>query len=183
MGESSNQTLLAVQLRSADARTVAALRATWERLAPEYPFDPQFVSDTFAERLRQDRQFGQLVGAFGVVAVVLACMGVFGLAAHMAERRTKEIGVRKVLGASVAGLVALLSAEFVRLVLVALVVAAPVTALLARRWLEEFAYPAPLHAAPFVAIGLGVLALALLTVSVHAVRAATADPVKALRSE
>ena len=141
------------------------------------------MSDTFAEALRADRQLGQLFGAFGFVAIVLACVGVFGLAAHAAQRRTKEIGIRKVLGASVAGLVARLSREFAGLVGVALLVAAPVTVLLAQRWLEDFAYPASLSAGPFVLVGVGVLSLALLAAGVHAVRAATADPVRALRSE
>ena len=183
MSEYVNTLTLSVQLASADARTLDAVREVWERVAPAYPFDPQFVSDAFAESLRADRQLGQLFGALGLVAVVLACVGVFGLAAHAAERRTKEVGVRKVLGASVVGLVARLSGEFARLVVVALVVATPVAVLLARRWLEDFAYPAPLTAGPFVAVGVGVLALALLAAGVHAVRAATADPVRALRSE
>ena len=183
MGEFSNTLALVVQLGSADARALDAVRDVWERTVPEYPFDPQFVDDTFADGLREDRRLGQLFGAFGAVAVVLACLGVFGLAAHAAERRTKEVGIRKVLGATVAGLVARLSGEFVALVAVALAVAAPVTVLLARRWLEDFAYPAPLSLAPFVLVGLGVLVLALLAAGVHAVRAATADPVRALRSE
>ncbi len=183
LAEFESTTLLAVQLRSSDARTLAALRAMWERLAPEYPFDPRFVSDAFADQMRQDRQLGQLFGAVGLVAVVLACLGVFGLAAHAAERRRKEIGIRKVLGATVAGLVARLSGEFARLVAVALAVAAPVAWWLARRWLEGFAYPAPLSAGPFVGVAVGVLALALLAAGVHAVRAATADPVRSLRSD
>ncbi len=183
LAEFESTALLAVQLRSSDARTLGTLRAMWERLAPEYPFEPHFVSDAFADQMRQDRQLGQLFGAVGLVAVVLACLGVFGLAAHAAERRTKEIGIRKVLGATVAGLVARLSGEFARLVVVALVIAAPVSWWLARRWLEGFAYPAPLSVGPFVGVGVGVLVLALLAAGVHAVRAATADPVRALRSE
>ncbi len=160
-----------------------AMRRAWERMVPEYPFEPAFVDDQFADQLREDRQLGQLFGTFGGIAIALACMGVFGLAAHEAQRRTKEIGIRKVLGASMAGLVARLSGEFARLVVLALVVAAPVTVLLARRWLEDFAYPAPISAGPFVLVGLGVLILALAAAGVHALRAVTADPVRALRSE
>ena len=178
-----NTLFLSIQLASADARTMAAVRRVWEKTVPEYPFDPRFVSDTFADQLREDQQLGQLFGAVGLIAIVLACLGVFGMAAHEAQRRTKEIGVRKVLGATVAGLVARLSGEFARLVVVALVVAAPLAWWLAQRWLEGFAYPAPLSAGPFVLVGVGVLALALLAAGVHAVRAATADPVRALRSE
>ncbi|MDT0632556.1 ABC transporter permease [Rubrivirga litoralis] len=174
---------LVVQLNSADARTLGGIQGVWERVVPEYPFDPQFVTDTFAGELREDRRLGQLFGALGGVAVVLACLGVFGLAAHAADRRRKEVGIRKVLGATVAGLVARLSGEFAALVAVALVVAGPVVWWTGRRWLEDFAYPAPLAAWPFVAVALGVLALALLAAGVHAIRAATADPVRALRSE
>ena len=183
MTDRTNTLTLAVQLAAVDARTLDALRSVWERTVPDYAFAPVFVSDLFADEVRDDRRLGQLFGAFGLVAVVLACLGVFGLAAHAAERRTKEIGVRKVLGASVAGLVARLSGEFARLVVVALVLAAPITMWLARRWLEDFAYPSPLTAGPFLLLGMGILALALVTSSVHAVRAATADPARALRSE
>ena len=183
LGEFHNKLMLAVQLTSADARALDAVRGVWEREVPEYPFAPAFVSDAFADQLREDRQLGQLFALVGGVAVVLACLGVFGLAAHAAERRRKEVGIRKVLGATVAGLVARLSGEFAALVAVSLVVAGPVVWWAGRRWLDDFAYPAPLAAWPFVAVGLGVLALALLAAGVHAVRAATADPVRALRSE
>ena len=106
-----------------------------------------------------------------------------GLAAYAAERRTKEFGIRKVLGASVAGLVARLSREFVGLVILALVLAAPIVVIGARRWLEGFAYPAAVEPGVFVALAAGVLVLALATVSVHALRVALADPVRSLRSE
>jgi len=179
-----NMTRLAVQIDAEHAgAALAAMRRAWDRTVPEYPFEPAFVDDQFADQLREDRQLGQLFGAFSGIAIVLACMGVFGLAAHEAQRRTKEIGIRKVLGASVSGLVARLSGEFARLVVLALGVAAPVTVLFAQRWLEDFAYPAPISAAPFVLVGLGVLGLALAAAGVHALRAATADPIRALRSE
>ena len=184
VGDFMNMTRLAVQIDAQHAGpALVAMRRAWERTVPEYPFEPSFVDEQFAEQLREDRQLGQLFGAFSAIAIVLACMGVFGLAAHEAQRRSKEIGIRKVLGATVAGLVARLSSEFARLVVVALMIAAPVTVLLARRWLEDFAYPAPPAAGPVVLVGVGVLALALLAAGVHAVRAATADPVHALRSE
>ena len=183
LGETFNMLRLVVQLRAADARALDDVAAAWAGVAPDYAFDPVFLDDLFAEDLREDRRLGQLFGAFGLVAVLLACLGVFGLAAHAAERRTKEVGIRKVLGASVASLVARLSGEFARLVALALLIAIPVTVVLARRWLEGFAYPAPLRPEPFVLVAAGVLALALLTAGVHAVRAALADPVRALRSE
>jgi putative ABC transport system permease protein len=176
--------LLALRLDHADLPgALAAVRGTWERLAPEYPFEATFVDDRFAEQLREDRQLGQLFGVVAGIAVVLALFGLLGLAAHATERRRKEVGVRKVLGATVASIVLLLTRDFARLVLIALVVAVPIAVLLAQRWLENFAYPVPLGATPFVLVGLGLLALALGTVSLHAHRAATDDPIAALRTE
>ena len=179
-----NTTQLAVKIdgeRAEDA--LAEIEGVWNATVPEYPFAPEFVDDQFADQLRQDRQLGQMFGLFAGIAVLLACFGMLGLAAHAAEQRTKEFGIRKVLGASVAGLVARLSREFVALVALALVLAAPIVVLGARRWLEGFAYPAAVGVGPFVGLALGVLALALATVSVHALRVALADPVRSLRSE
>ena len=179
-----NTTQLAVLIDAARAETALVdMERAWKTVAPEYPFDPVFVDDLFADQLREDRQLGQLFGLFAAIAVLLACVGMLGLAAHAAERRTKEFGIRKVLGASVSGLVARLSREFVALVGVALALAAPIVVIGARRWLEGFAYPAAVAPGPFVALALGVLLLALATVSVHALRVALADPVRSLRSE
>ncbi|MEM1116314.1 MAG: ABC transporter permease [Bacteroidota bacterium] len=180
----SNQQRLAVRLSGADvAGALGSVAEAWAEVVPDHPFDPQFVEDRFAASLQRDRQLGVLLGFFGGVAVLLAVLGVFGLAAHAAERRTKEIGIRRVLGATISGLVVRLSSEFAVLVGVGLAVAAPVVVVVGQRWLEGFAFPAPLSPVPFVLVGLGVLALALLTSGVHAVRAATADPVRALRSD
>ncbi|MEM6326242.1 MAG: ABC transporter permease [Bacteroidota bacterium] len=177
-------TALAVTIEPNDMQPVLDdMEQAWARVAPEYAFAPSFLDDQFANQLREDRQFGQLVGLFGAIAVVLAAFGLLGLSAHAAERRTKEFGIRKVLGASVAGLVTRLSREFVLLALVALAVAAPIVVVIGRRWLEGFAYPASVHPGLFVALCAGVLVLTLATVCVHALRVALADPVQSLRSE
>ncbi len=179
----ANQFFLALQLDRADLPgALATVRTAWEQLAPEHPFQATFVDDRFAGQLSEDRQFGQLIGAFALVAVVLALLGLVGLAAHAAERRRKEVGVRKVLGARVAGLVVLLTRDYAALLAVALAVAVPVAVLLARRWLDDFAYPVPLGAGPFLLLGV-LAALALGTVAALAWRAATADPVESLRYE
>ena len=179
-----NTTQLVVQIHAQQAdEALADMEQAWAAAAPGYPFAPEFVDDQFANQLRADRQLGQLFGLFAGIAVLLACFGMLGLAAHAAERRTKEFGIRKVLGASVAGLVARLSREFVGLVILALVLAAPIVVIGARRWLEGFAYPAAVEPGIFVALAAGVLVLALATVSVHALRVALADPVRSLRSE
>jgi len=182
--DEASRFFLTLRLDHADLPgALAAVRGTWERLAPEYPFEATFVDDRFAEQFREDRQLGQLFGVVAGITVVLALFGLLGLAAHATERRRKEVGVRKVLGATASNIVLLLTHDFARLVLIALVVAVPIAVVLAQRWLENFAYPVPLGATPFVLVGLGLLALALGTVSLHAHRAATDDPVAALRTE
>ncbi|MEM6782356.1 MAG: ABC transporter permease [Bacteroidota bacterium] len=176
--------LLAVRLASDDLRgNLDALETAWAEAAPGIPFAPQFLDDRFAEQLTEDRTLAGLVGGVAVVAVLLALFGLLGLSAYAAEQRTKEIGVRKVLGARVGHLVGLLAKDFVALVGVALVVAVPVVVLLAQRWLEDFAYPAPIRPEVFVGLAVGMLFIAAATVSVHAFRAATADPVRTLRHE
>ena len=163
--------------------TLAHLRETWSRFAPERPFVYSFLDESFARQYEADAQFGKVFGYFALLAVVIACLGLFGLASFTAERRTKEIGVRKVLGASIASIVLLLSKDFTRLVLIALVLAAPLAYLAMTRWLEAFAYRVEISWPIFLMAGLIALLIALLTVSYQAARAALADPVKALRYE
>jgi len=162
---------------------LAALEAAWTRVLPDRPFDYTFVDEQLDKRYEGDRKLGWLFGVFALLAIGIACLGLFGLAAYTAERRTKEIGVRKVLGASTASLAGLLSMEFLRLVLVASVLAVPVAYLAVDRWLEGFAYRVDLGPGVFAAAGAAVLLIALATVAGQALRAAAADPVKALRYE
>ncbi len=124
-----------------------------------------------------------LIGVFALLAVGVACLGLFGLAAFTAEQRTKEIGIRKVLGASVESILVLLSKDFVKLVLWAVVLASPLAYLATQRWLEEFAYRVDVSWPIFLMAGLTALGIALLTVSYQAIRAALADPVESLRYE
>ncbi len=166
-----------------EAEALAGLRAEWRRLAPGRPFEYEFVDDLYAEGYAHERRLGTIFGVFAGLAVFVACLGLLGLAAFSARRRTKEVGIRKVLGASAASVVALLSREFVVLVGLAFALAAPAAYLLVERWLESFAFHAPLGPAPFLLAGGLALAVALLTVSAHALRAATADPVQSLRHE
>jgi putative ABC transport system permease protein len=160
-----------------------AVEATWRRMVPHRPFEYRFLDEAFAAAYARERQLGRLVGGFAGLAVFIACLGLFGLAAYAAERRTKEIGVRKVLGASARDIVLLLSREFVLLVVLGALVAAPFAYWAAARWLEGFAYRASLGPDVFVVAGAVALLIALLTVSAQALRAASADPVKALRYE
>lgn len=170
-----------------DPAQTAAVRAhaeaVWERFFPGYAFRAEFLDEAFAAQYEAERRLARTFAVFAGLAVFVACLGLFGLAAYVTAQRTKEVGVRKVLGASVASLVALLSKDFVVLVLVSFGVAVPVAWLLMQRWLDGFAYPAALGAGPFVLAGLLALAVALVAVGVHALRAATADPVQSLRYE
>jgi len=165
------------------AGTLEELESMWSQFAPAYPFKFNFVDDSVDALYRTEERFGKIFATFTGLAVLVACMGLFGLAAYTAEQRTKEIGIRKVLGARVGGLVALLSAEFLKLVAFAFVIAAPVAYALMLRWLDDFAYRVDLSPILFLGVGLGAAVLALLTVSYQAIRAATADPVRSLRYE
>jgi len=162
--------------------TLAAIEGIWAGFS-NYPFEYAPLSEEVAGLYADDERLARGVEGFTLLALFIASLGLFGLAASAAEQRTKEIGVRKVLGAGVAGLVARLTWDFLRLVAVALVVAVPVAALAADRWLESFAYRVHLSPTEFVLAGLLALIVGALTVSTQALRAATADPVKALRAE
>lgn len=175
---------LSARLRPGDLDgTLAFLERRLAALAPGLPFEYFFVDERFEALHRADARLGQIFGLFAGLAVLIACLGLVGLAAYMAERRTKEVGVRKVLGASVGSVVVLLSKDFARLVLIAFVVAAPVAYVAMGRWLEGFAYRIDLEPGIFLFAGATTLAIALATVSTHALRAATADPVRTLRYE
>ena len=165
------------------AGSLAAVEATWERMVPHRPFAYRFLDEAFAEAYARERQLGRLVGTFAGLAVLIACLGLFGLAAYAAERRTKEIGVRKALGATARDIVLLLSREFALLVVLGALAAAPFAYWAAGRWLEGFAYHVPLGPGVFVLAGTVVLMIALATVAGQALRAASTDPVKALRYE
>jgi putative ABC transport system permease protein len=163
--------------------TMEAVQDRWASLALDRPYDATFVDQYFARLYEQDRQFGRLFAVFAALAIVVACLGLFGLATHTVQQRTKEIGIRKALGASAASLAALLSSDFAKLVGVAFAVAVPIAYLSMSRWLEGFAYRIDLGLGVFVAAGILALVVALGTVGVQAWRAARLDPTKALRSE
>jgi putative ABC transport system permease protein len=165
------------------AGTLAFLEAQWEVLGPDAPFSYFFLDEAYDQLYRNEARIGQLFGLFSALAVLIACLGLFGLAAFTAERRTKEIGIRKVLGASVRDIVVMLSRGFAGLVVVAFVVAAPLAYLAVRWWLDAFAYRVAVPWGLFAVAGLGALLVALATVSYQAARAALADPVDALRYE
>ena len=156
---------------------------TWHDVVPEAPLELFFLNADLQRLYRQERQVQRIMGYFTGLALFIGCLGLFGLAAFTVEQRTREIGVRKVLGASVAGLVALLSKDFLKLVALAYLLAVPVAYLAMERWLEGFAYRVEVSWLLFAGAGVAAVGIALLTVSYQAVRAALADPVQALRYE
>jgi putative ABC transport system permease protein len=159
------------------------LQRAWTELRPDRPFEYRFLDQELDRSYRAEIRMGALLRSITTITLFLASLGLFGLAAFAAQQRAKEIGIRKVLGASVASIVALLSRQFVVLVLLALALAALPTYLLMQRWLEDFAYRVELGPGLFALTAAIAVAVAVLTVGYHAVRAATADPVRVLRSE
>ena len=182
-GQRGLSTIL-VRLRPDAAQPVLAhLETIWKQFAPDHPFTYAFLDDNVQKRYASERRLAQFFGIFSALVVLIAALGLFGLAAFTAQQRTKEIGIRKVLGASIGGIVVLLSKEFVRLIGWAFVIAAPLAYLAMDRWLQDFAYHIDLGAGTFLLAGGGLLLLAWLTVSYQSVRAALANPVQALRYE
>ena len=162
---------------------VRQIEANWKRLAPGQAFSYTFLDDNFDQMYRTEQRVGTLTLTFSVLAVLIACLGLFGLAAFTAEQRTKEVGVRKVLGASVSSLIGLLSKDFLKLVLIAIVIASPLAWYTMHRWLQDFAYRVDIEWWVFALAGALAIGIALLTVSFQSIKAALMNPVKSLRSE
>ncbi|MDR3714904.1 MAG: ABC transporter permease [Puia sp.] len=165
------------------AATMASVKAKYARFFPGNLFDYYFLDEKFSEQYKNDRLFGKSFGIFAGFAVFIACLGLLGLALFATTQRTKEIGVRKVLGASVVQIVLLLSKDFIRLVLIAFIIASPPAYLIMQQWLQDFAYRINIGWWVFALAGSLAVFVALTTISFQAIRAALANPVNALRSE
>ncbi|GGM97060.1 ABC transporter permease [Dyadobacter beijingensis] len=179
-----NSAYLLVKTRAGQTeQALTALKKVARDFNPDYPFNYHFLDEEYEGLYRSERQVHTLVDYFGVLAILISCLGLFGLAAFTAEQRTKEIGVRKVLGASVSNIVTLLSSDFLKLVLIALVLASPVAWWALSSWLGTFAYSTALSWWIFALAGVSATAIALFTVSFQAIKAAWLNPVTSLRSE
>ncbi|SEL53820.1 ABC transporter permease [Parapedobacter koreensis] len=163
--------------------TLVKLGNIWSELAPHRPFLYSFLDESFNRQYEADFRFRRLFTVFSGLALFIACLGLLGLATYTAQQRTKEIGIRKVLGASVLGIIRLLSFDFVRLVFIAIIIATPAAWWAMNNWLENFAYHIEVHWWVFASAGLAAVVIALLTVSGQAIRAAMANPVDSLRDE
>ncbi len=167
-----------------ETEALAHIEAVWNELAPGWPFDYYFLDSYLTNLYSDDKTFGDLVGIFAILSVIVACLGLFGLAAYVAEQRTREIGVRKVLGASSQSIVMLLSRDFLSNVAIAFLFAAPLGwFVMDHYWLETFAYHTSVGIHLIFAAGLIAAAIAMLTVSTHAIRAAHSNPVDSIRNE
>jgi ABC-type antimicrobial peptide transport system permease subunit len=176
-----------IKLNTADPgkwqQTIAAIEKKWNAFYPSGTFAYKFYDQTLEAMYKQERDLSRLINMATAIAIVISCLGLFGLAIITAFQRTKEIGIRKVLGASVAGIVKILSSDFLKLVLIALVIASPVAWWAMSKWLQDYAYRIKIEWWMFALTGAAAVLIALLTVGFHAVKAAVANPVKSLRSE
>jgi len=181
---SENWGSIAVRINSKNIPSlINSIQAKWNSMAPGQPFNYTFMDADFNNVYTAEQQTGKLFITFAVFAIFIGCLGLFGLVTYAAEQRTKEIGVRKVLGASVSGIVAMLSKDFAKLVLIASLIAFPVAWWAMNKWLQSFAYRINISWWVFVIAGIAAIAIALITVSFQAIKAALSNPVKSLRTE
>ena len=160
-----------------------SLLKLWKQYLPAYPFEYTFLDESYNKSYYAEQQYGSLFTTASIWAILIACLGLFGLASFVAEQRTKEIGIRKVLGATVANLWQLLSKDFVILVIISCLIATPIAYYFMNNWLQKYTYRTEISWWIFVASGVGSLLIALLTVSYQAIKAALMNPVKSLKTE
>jgi ABC-type antimicrobial peptide transport system permease subunit len=173
-------------IRTAPGKTneaLASLEKICKELNPKVPFTYQFSDEEYAKLYRSEQIVGRLANYFAFLSIFISCLGLLGLVMFTAEQRTKELGIRKVLGATPFTLFNLLSREFIQLVLIALVIASPLAWLAMNSWLQDYAYKVAISWWMFVAAGIGAITIALVTVSFQAIKSALANPVKSLRTE
>ena len=163
--------------------TLKSIESTWHKLNPNEPLEYSFLDDDFQKNYEADNRLSAIVRNFTIIAILISCLGLFGLATFSAEQRTKEIGIRKVLGASVQSIVALLSKEFLLLVLIAIVIATPLAWWAMNKWLQDFAYRTTIQWWVFLVAAIIAILIALITISSQAIKAALTNPVKNLRTE
>jgi putative ABC transport system permease protein len=182
--DNNDHAYLFAHVNTADYSSLLSdLAIVWQRLNPSTPFEYSFIDQDFQHAYEREYRVANIIGIFTGLTIFIACLGLFGLAAFTAEQRIREIGIRKVLGSSVSGITTLLSKDFIRLVLIAIVIASPVAWWAMHQWLRNFAYKVTIHWWLFAAAAVLAVGIALLTVSFQAVRAALANPVKSLRAE
>jgi len=163
--------------------TIRELENKWKLIIPSRPFNYYFVDDAFNKQYASEERFGKLFLYFAVLAIIISCLGLLGLASYSTLQRTREIGIRKVLGASIPGIVAMLSKEFLKLILTSLLVAFPLVWFSMNKWLLNFEYRTSIEWNSFFVAGFIAIIIAIITISFQAIKAAVANPVKSLRTE
>ena len=159
------------------------MKKNWNDLKGEVPFSYTFLDDRFNKSYESEQKIGLILSIFAGVTIFVACLGLLGLATFTAEQRTKEIGIRKVLGASITNIVSLLSMDFIKLVFIAFIVATPVAWYMMNKWLQDFAYKTYISGWIFLLVAVLAVAITIITVSFRAIRAAVVNPVDSLRAE
>ncbi|MEO6356552.1 MAG: FtsX-like permease family protein, partial [Ferruginibacter sp.] len=173
-----------IKIKTADVPgLLSSIKQTWSSFVPDEPFTYAFMNDLYNKTYLAEQKTGTILNIFALLTIFVACLGLFGLATYTAEQRTKEIGIRKVLGATVTQVTNMLSKEFLRLVCIACIIAFPLAWWAMSKWLQDFAYKIQISWWVFLVAGVAALAVALLTVSFQSIKAALMNPVKSLKSE
>ena len=181
--ESSSFYNLRLNPEKSVSESLALVEKTYKANFPNLPFDYQFIDQVYAKKFRSQERVASLAKVFTILAIFISCLGLFGLASFVAEQRTKEIGIRKILGASVSHLWVLLSKDFITLVIIALLIASPVAYYIMSQWLQKFTYRIDISWNIFLIAGIGALAITFITVSIQAIKTVTANPANSLRTE
>jgi len=179
-----NSSIVSVKISGADTKSVISyVSSLWKSFSPNQPFRYTFLDESFANMYADVQRTGSIFTSFAILAIIIACLGLFALSAFMAEQRNKEIGIRKVLGATVSGITTMLSKDFVKLVVISIVIASPVAYWAMSKWLQDFAYRISISWWMIAAAGLAAIIIALITISFQSIKAAVANPMKSLRTE
>ena len=179
----ASQIVIKIKPTVSATEALPKIESVLKKIVPSASFDYKFVDEEFAWKFSKEQRIGKLATFFAILAISISCLGLFGLASFVAEQRTKEIGIRKVLGASVANLWQLLSKDFVVLVLFSCLIAAPIAYYFMNNWLQKYTYHTEISWWVFIASGVGALTITLMTVSYQSIKAALLNPVKSLRTE
>jgi putative ABC transport system permease protein len=180
----SSPSIVSVKINSGDMKNVlSAVTGVWKGFSPALPIRYTFLDESFANMYADVQRMGRLFISFAILAISIACLGLFALSAFMTEQRNKEIGIRKVLGASSGSITTLLSKDFAKLIGIAILIASPIAWWAMNSWLQDFAYRIRIHWWLFFVAGLIALLIALITISFQSIKAALANPVESLRSE
>ena len=180
----NSPSIVSVKIKTADIKDlVPSITSVWKKFAPAQPIRYTFLDESFANMYADVQRMGSIFTSFAILAIIIACLGLFALSAFMAEQRNKEIGIRKVLGASVSSITTMLSKDFVKLVVIAIVIASPIAWWAMTKWLQDFVYRITISWWMIAIAGLIAVVIALITVSFQAIKAAVANPVKSLRTE